>query len=673
MGPKRWRLGIRPQLTIIVLMAAVLSTVATLFVTESAVLSYVTRQAEAQEQQHMSIANLVLQTGYGQNVSISSDNTALCTFKTSSGTQYGCLTADSPGVSQNFSSYPANSPFGKYSLNGDTDYVDQVQHYVLGEVSVYQCADEAGNALMSSQDGNPCVQISTTFRTKSTDPSSPRDIGHGLGPVAAQGLGLRLDPTTHKWATSWNRNGWITDNPISIHGTQYLADYAPILNPQSDLIGVRFVGVPYDQVTSVVANTTIELVIIGTVIMVAGVILALVVASTIIGTLQRAARQVSGASERFGAIAAQQSSGSTQQVWAINAINQALQSLAETASDISRRSEQLAQMGNQVLQRRAEISPTQIDSLIAYLTRSVRDISVASRQQAATYERMTGAMQAVMEVAEQVAGDSQQTTEHAERLELVVQQLRQLVGVSARTRLTSTLAATDAGAGTSGIGRTVRAVRPQRGGKSGRLGSQPEMAGVGSGGMTDAAIARGAISGRRGARPASDTNMGGMRMPGQGMLVAGGNSQGARQQMQPGGWAMPNGGFGGSGMTSLGAPQPPSFQNPQMPGQSNNPMNPMAGASGRWSGPSGPNSGPNLGPWGAPGPNSGPNPNPWSTPDPNRGPNSGPNSGPRLGPNSGPSFGANGGRRAQGRPSLSSLPELNDPGNENPFPWDRRG
>ena len=696
MGPKRWRLGIRPQLTIIVLMAAVLSTVATLFVTESAVLSYVTRQAEAQEQQHMSIANLVLQTGYGQNISISSDTSAPCTFKTSGGIQHGCLTADSPGANQNFATYDPNAPYGKYRLNGatpsgDTDYVDQVQHYVLGEVSVYQCADEAGIALKSPQDGNPCVQISTTFRTKNSDPSSPRDTGHGLDPLVAQRLGLRVDPTTHKWANGWNRDGWITDSPITIQHTQYLADFAPILNPQSDLIGVLFVGVQYDQVTSVVANTTIELVIIGTVIMVAGVILALVVASTIVGTLQRAARQVSGASERFGAIAAQQASGSTQQVWAINAINQALQSLAETASDISRRSEQLAQMGNQVLQRRAEISPTQIDSLIAYLTRSVRDISVASRQQAATYERMTGAMQAVMEVAEQVAGDSQQTTEHAERLELVVQQLRQLVGVGARARLTSTLAATDVGAGASGIGRTVRAVRPQRGGKSGRLGSQPEMAGVGaggtSGGMTDAAIARGAISGRRGARPASDTNMGGMGamgamgamggmgMPGQGMLVAGGNSQGARQQMQPGGWAMPNGGFGGSGMTSLGAPQPPSSLNPQMPGQSNNPMNPMAGAgaSGSWSGPGGPNSGPNLGPWGAPGPNSGPNPNPWSTPDPNRGPNSGPNSGPRFGPNSGPSFGANGGRRAQGRPSLSSLPELNDPGNESPFPWDQRG
>jgi hypothetical protein len=41
---------------------------------------------------------------------------------------------------------------------------------------------------------------------------------------------------------------------------------------------------------------------------------------------------------------------------------------------------------------------------------------------------MNGAMQAVMEVAQQVANDSQQTTEGAERLEQVVRQLQQLVG-----------------------------------------------------------------------------------------------------------------------------------------------------------------------------------------------------------------------------------------------------
>jgi len=102
------------------------------------------------------------------------------------------------------------------------------------------------------------------------------------------------------------------------------------------------------------------------------------------------------------------------------------------------------------------------------MTRSVRDISGSSRQQAAQYERMTGAMQAVIEIAEQVAGNSQQSTESAERLDLVVRQLQQVVGV----RLSSGRSTTD-GLGIDSareLGRaqdrqekvkgTVRSVRP---------------------------------------------------------------------------------------------------------------------------------------------------------------------------------------------------------------------
>src|SRR5262249_25544691 len=107
------------------------------------------------------------------------------------------------------------------------------------------------------------------------------------------------------------------------------------------VIGVLSISVPYDSITTLQTQTTVLLVIIGTIIMVGGVILALIFGNTIIGTLQRAARQVSGASERIGSIAAQQASGSAQQVWAINAINQALQNFSETARDISQRTDQL--------------------------------------------------------------------------------------------------------------------------------------------------------------------------------------------------------------------------------------------------------------------------------------------------------------------------------------------
>ncbi|HKT36817.1 MAG TPA: hypothetical protein VJR48_00500, partial [Ktedonobacterales bacterium] len=71
---RRSRLGIRAQLTLIVLLSAVLSTAATLFIADNAIRNYALQQAQSQEQDNMKIALLVLTTQYGENYSISSDN-----------------------------------------------------------------------------------------------------------------------------------------------------------------------------------------------------------------------------------------------------------------------------------------------------------------------------------------------------------------------------------------------------------------------------------------------------------------------------------------------------------------------------------------------------------------------------------------------------------------------
>lgn len=430
MFPRWWRLGIRPQLTIIVILAAILSTAATLFIADNAIQNYVLQQAQAQELDNMKIARLVLTNQYGANISIASDNT---------------MVADTPGTGRDLTLDLGNN-YGKYVLNGDTDFVDEVNKLIGGSVAIYQCSDSHGNFTR-------CLRIATTTT------SSGRKTGDELSSDVSRNM--NLEGTPHDW-----------QGVNTIDGVQSYADYSPIFNPQQQLIGILVVAVPLNSITTLVSHTTVELVLIGTIIMVAAVILALFFANAIIGTLQRAARQVNGASERIGAIAAQQSNGSAQQVWAINAINQALQNFSETAQDISKRTDQLALMGNQVLQRRDVIPPTQIDSILAYMTRSVRDISVASRQQASQYERMTGAMQAVIEIAEQVAGNSQQASESSERLELVVRQLQQLVGVRQISRTTTSEAAgmeqvaaemnARQSAGDRKQGGTVRAVRPAR-------------------------------------------------------------------------------------------------------------------------------------------------------------------------------------------------------------------
>ena len=102
---RRSRLGIRAQLTLIVLLGAVLSTAATLFIADSAIRNYALQQAQSQEQDNMKIAILVLTTQYGENYSISSDNR---------------LVVDSPSSGNKFGG-PNDANFGKYALNEDTD------------------------------------------------------------------------------------------------------------------------------------------------------------------------------------------------------------------------------------------------------------------------------------------------------------------------------------------------------------------------------------------------------------------------------------------------------------------------------------------------------------------------------------------------------------------------
>src|SRR5262249_2289743 len=144
MFPRRFRLGLRPQLTIIVMLAAVLTTVATLFIANLTISDYVLKQASTQERENIRIATLVLQEQYGQNVSISSD---------------AKMVADLPTPGRDSALNTSNN-FGRYSLNDNTDFVDSVQQLIGGgrQVSVYQCVDATGAPLPG------CLRIETTLR-----------------------------------------------------------------------------------------------------------------------------------------------------------------------------------------------------------------------------------------------------------------------------------------------------------------------------------------------------------------------------------------------------------------------------------------------------------------------------------------------------------------------------
>src|SRR5258708_19319657 len=173
MFPRWWRLGIRPQLTMIVILGAVLSNVGTLVNGENAIKKYVLEQASTQEHDNMKIAKLVLKTQYGDNISISSDNK---------------LVADLPGSGKDFN-LGQNANFGKYVLNDSVDYVDYVGQLIGNSVSLYQCADSHGSFTQ-------CLRISTTYKNGSGS-SATRATGAVLTP--ALNANMDLAGTPHDW------------------------------------------------------------------------------------------------------------------------------------------------------------------------------------------------------------------------------------------------------------------------------------------------------------------------------------------------------------------------------------------------------------------------------------------------------------------------------------------
>ncbi len=329
----RWlRSGIRTQVLIIVMISAVLTTAATLAVADVSITRYGNQQEQTEAGRSLKIANLVRATTYGPSISILSDDK---------------LVVDSPTISQtNFTTDPVNESYGRLPLNDSTAYVDQVQTLLNGaQVSVYQCENAA---LVNDPLG--CQRISTTILTA----SNLRDVsaqGH-LHYISRSGL--------NDIQTKWLQTG-LAAYPQTINGVQYLAAYQPLFEPDQNAnsaqqapIGLLEVDEPLTQINNLIGTTTLFMIIGGVVVMIAGIVLAVLFASAISNTLQRAAKQLGLSSSQLGEVSSQQSGGSAQQVWAINAINRGLHNLQETSSDISRRTDQLAQIGAQVAVRRAE-------------------------------------------------------------------------------------------------------------------------------------------------------------------------------------------------------------------------------------------------------------------------------------------------------------------------------
>lgn len=403
------RSGIRAQITFIVIVGAVLTTAATLVIADTSINQYGDRQARAEANRNLRIAELVRKTTYGSSISISNDG------------PMGELVVDSPTINQqNYTTDPVHNNYGKLALNTDTSFVDQVRNLLNGaEVSVYQCQNKAGQPI---DGGCPLISTTQVLTDGVTRDVSTPDHLHVLAPSTLQDI---LAKVAQSGSAAY---------PQTIGGVQFMVGYQLLYDPDLETnpanampIGVVEVAQPLTEINSLINTTTIYMILIGVLIMIAGIVVALIVASAISGTLQRASSQLNVASNQLTQLSNKQSGGSSQQAWAINAINRGLQSMQESSTDISHRTDQLAQVGTQVALRRAEITPPQLEAIMGFMTRSVREISISSHKHASTVERMSGAMEAVTEMADQVADSSRQMSESAQRLETVVSQLEELV------------------------------------------------------------------------------------------------------------------------------------------------------------------------------------------------------------------------------------------------------
>jgi hypothetical protein len=426
MGSRWLRLGIRTQIMIIVVISAVLTTAVTLLIANTSISNYGSQQQDEQADRNMSVALSVLSNQFGRSISISSNNQ---------------MVIDAPNKQGGLS---LSNNYGKVYLNTDDSYVQSVRSLLKVDVSIYQCVNQNIELVMENNKLS-CHRISTTFqhynkqdKLESLVAENGRSVGFDIytksNPAAILGdnviSAMELQSLTAKTNLSPK-----SENIVErVHGLDYMVAYRTILDPQGNMIGVLAVAESQDALNQLLNDTVFKLLLGGVIIMIAGAVLSVIVASTISSTLQNAATQLSSSSSQLSSIAEQQTGGSRQQVWAINAINQAISTLQENAGLITQRTDHLAVTGAQVFARHNEVSRDQYESIVSYMTQQIREVNIVSHQQSATVDRMSSAMQAVIEIADQVAGNSLHTSESARRLDIVVGELKRLVSGNLRLR-----------------------------------------------------------------------------------------------------------------------------------------------------------------------------------------------------------------------------------------------
>src|SRR5579875_837645 len=243
----RWiRGGIRTQITVMVLIGAVLTTAVTLLIADASIQGYAIQQAQNQETRNMNVAILVLQRSYGQSISVAPD---------------GSLVIDSPNKDALNS---VENDFGRQALK-DSAYVDQVRGLLNDvQVSVYQCSNQANQPKLTQTNNLLCPRISTTLLAHDTQGDISREVDSPGNPIplpAAAVQQLGLTPSSTGQGLQAKANDKLIQETID--GVQYLSAYHIFYDPNNHLVAVLSVSEPLTALNALINRTTIELIISG--------------------------------------------------------------------------------------------------------------------------------------------------------------------------------------------------------------------------------------------------------------------------------------------------------------------------------------------------------------------------------------------------------------------------
>ncbi len=411
---KKWsaRFGIRTQIIFVVLLGAIITTAITLVIADTSIQSYGYSQFLNQESNNLKFVNLTLASRFGSSVSITSND---------------LLAFDDPAAN----SY-LNQPYGILAANNNPDIVNYI-HALLqdNQITVYQCANQ--NAQLILVNGLlQCQVASTTFLSNGQPVTADTPSILNLTVLPQNVIQQMAIPINS--ANSFDTPPKTYYGSVTIQKISYFAAYEPLIDPQHHLVGILSIAVPQTTVSTLINDVSLKLIISGAAILIAGVILAIWVATAVSNTLKGSSNQIIVSCDKISKNALQQTSGARQQVWAINAINQAIVDLQNFSNEVTGRTQYLANITGETYNRRSEMSHAQYEAVLAFMSNQSRSINSYAQQQNHTIDRMSKAMQAVIEIADQVVDSSQDTQNNADQLNEVVLRLNQLVkGLNKKT------------------------------------------------------------------------------------------------------------------------------------------------------------------------------------------------------------------------------------------------